>query len=119
MVIIAIDGYTLFSPQELEMIPYCNYKGIGVIAYAPLMTGFLARPVGVETIRTEVLKGSPFEKKLRESDKKIIGRVEELANKKGWSGSAVALAWVASKITAPIVGVNRVNRTYVLMPYRY
>ena len=29
------------------MIPYCNYKGIGVIAYGPLFNGFLARPLGV------------------------------------------------------------------------
>ena len=91
------------------MIPYCDYRGIAVISYAPLLTGHLARPLGTETNRTKSLAGSPFEKKLRKSDKQIIRRVEEIANEKGWSMSQVALAWVAAKVTSPIVGVNKVR----------
>ena len=95
--------------QELELLPYCEYKGIGVIAYSPLLTGLLARPVGTETDRSKATVGSPFEKKLRESDSKIVQRIEELATKKSWSMSHVALAWVASKITSPIVGLSKVR----------
>ncbi len=92
------------------MIPYCNYKGIGVIPYAPLLTGHLARPAGSDlTDRAKALVGSPFEKKLREPDIQILRRVEELAHKKGWSMSQVALAWIAAKVTSPIVGVNKVS----------
>ena len=88
------------------MISYCNYKGIGVIAYAPLMTGFLARPLGTQSERTKSVEGTFFEKKRRESDNKIIQRVEEIANKRGWTMSQVALAWVASKTDSMIVGMN-------------
>ena len=77
------------------MLSYCKYKGIGVIAYSPLMTGHLARPLGVETDRTKALSGTPFEKKRRESDNQIIRRVEELAKKHSWTMSQVALSWVA------------------------
>lgn len=73
------------------------------------MDGHLARPVGTETTRTKAISGTPFEKPRRESDKKIIQRVEELAKRKGWKMSEVALAWVASKVTAPIVGANSVS----------
>ncbi|TFK81606.1 hypothetical protein K466DRAFT_667017 [Polyporus arcularius HHB13444] len=62
------------------------------------------------TDRAKALFGSPFEKKLRESDIQILRRVEELAHKKGWSMSQVALAWIAAKVTSPIVGVNKMER---------
>ena len=91
------------------MISYCKYKGIGVIAYSPLMTGHLARPVGTETERAKLASGTPSEKKRRESDNQIIRRVEELAKKRSWTMSQVALSWVASKVTSPIVGVNKVR----------
>ncbi|KAI0704560.1 Aldo/keto reductase [Earliella scabrosa] len=105
-----IEYSLLYRTEELEMITYCNYKGIGVIAYAPLMTGFLARPLGTQSERTKSVEGTFFEKKRRESDNKIIQRVEEIANKRGWTMSQVALAWVASKVTAAIVGVNKIER---------
>ncbi|KAI0746368.1 NADP-dependent oxidoreductase domain-containing protein [Daedaleopsis nitida] len=100
----------LYRPDEREMLDYCKYKGIGVVAYSPLMDGHLARPVGTETSRTKSIAGTPFEKPRRDSDKKIIQRVEELAKKKNWKMSQVALAWVASKVTSPIVGANTAAR---------
>ncbi|PIL27164.1 transporter [Ganoderma sinense ZZ0214-1] len=100
---IQVEHSLLYRTEEAEMIPYCNYKGIGVIAYGPLAFGFLARPVGEETTRSEASKGTPVERKLRDSDKTIVARVEELAKKKGWSMSAVALAWLGAKITGPII----------------
>ncbi|PIL27197.1 hypothetical protein GSI_10340 [Ganoderma sinense ZZ0214-1] len=104
------NSWVIEEEQELELLPYCEYKGIGVVAYSPLLTGLLARPVGAETDRSKATIGSPFEKKLRESDSKIVRRVEELAQKKSWSMSHVALAWVASKTTSPIVGLSKVER---------
>lgn len=43
-------------------------------------------------------------------DQKIIGRVQELAEKKGWKMSHVALAWINKRITSPIIGFNSVER---------
>ena len=73
------------------------------------MDGHLARPLDSVTPRSKSIAGTFFEKPRRDSDKKIIQRVEELAKKKQWKMSQVALAWVASKITAPIVGANSVR----------
>ena len=83
------------------MLAYCAYKGIGVISFSPLMDGHLARPLDTPTPRSKSIAGTFFEKPRRESDKKIIGRVEELAKKKQWKMAQVSLAWAASKITAP------------------
>ena len=79
------------------MIDYCNFKGIGVLVYSPLMDGHLARPVGAETARTKIIAGSFLEKPRRESDKQISRRVEELAKKKGVSMAQISIAWSLSK----------------------
>ena len=57
------------------------------------------------TDRGESLTGG-----ITDIDKQIIGRVEELANKKGWKMSHVALAWNVHKGTLPIVGFSSVAR---------
>ena len=74
------------------MIPYCKAHGIGLIPYAPLASGALARPLGEETLRSQTAKGTAFEPKLTDADKTIINRVQELAQKKGCTMSQIALA---------------------------
>lgn len=43
-------------------------------------------------------------------DREIIKRVEELANKKGWKMSHVALAWINKRVSSPIIGFSSVER---------
>lgn len=74
------------------MIPYCKAHGIGLIPWAPLAGGALAHPLGEETPRAQESKGTAFEPKLTAADKTIIGRVEELAKKKGCTMAQIALA---------------------------
>ncbi|KAJ7697864.1 NADP-dependent oxidoreductase domain-containing protein [Mycena rosella] len=96
--------------EEREMIPYCKAHGIGLIPWAPLAGGALARPAGKETVRSESGKGTAFEMKLTDADKTIVGRVQELAEKKGCSMSQIALSWIKLKVDSPIVGVSSVQR---------
>lgn len=100
----------LYREEEREMIPYCRFNGIGLIPWAPLADGLLARPLGTDTTRSTSAKGTMFERKLADSDKQIIARVEELAKKKGVKMAQIAIAWVAAKITSPIIGVSSVER---------
>ncbi|KAJ8585128.1 Aldo/keto reductase [Rhizopogon salebrosus TDB-379] len=105
------DEYSLlYREEEREMLAYCKYNGIGVIPWSPLAAGLLARPIGTDTTRHATTKGTPFEKQLIGGDQTIINRVEELAKKKNCKMSQIALAWVASKVASPIVGVNSVQR---------
>lgn len=39
-----------------------------------------------------------------------IKRVQELAEKKGWKMSQVALAWINKRITSPIIGFSSIER---------
>jgi len=45
-----------------------------------------------------------------EADVAIINRVEELAKRKNWSMSQVALAWTNRRIASPVVGFSSVER---------
>jgi aryl-alcohol dehydrogenase-like predicted oxidoreductase len=91
------------------VLAYCKYNGIGVIPWAPLASGLLARPVGTETTRLNS-KGTSLEKKVTSVDAIIINRVEEVAKKQNCKMSQIALAWVASKVSSPIVGISSVQR---------
>ncbi|KDQ53436.1 hypothetical protein JAAARDRAFT_39467 [Jaapia argillacea MUCL 33604] len=105
------DEYSLlYREEEREMIPYCNYNGIGLIPWAPLAAGTLARPLGVETTRSSTAKGTVFENKLKAADETIVNRVEELSKKYNVPMGQIALAWVMTKVSSPIVGVSSAAR---------
>jgi aryl-alcohol dehydrogenase-like predicted oxidoreductase len=93
------------------MNKYCHLTGVGLIPWSPLYRGHLARPLDSgETTRSQVTKNHPMFGGQTEADKAIIGRVEELAKKKGWPMAQVALAWIVQKDTIPIVGFSSVER---------
>lgn len=41
---------------------------------------------------------------------KIIGRVQEIAERNQWTMSQVALAWINNRVSSPIVGLSSVAR---------
>lgn len=88
------------------MNKYCRETGVGLIPWAPLYRGYLARPLSAMG-STERSKGGS---ELSEADKEIVGRVEELASKKGWKMSHVAMAWSIQKGDIPIIGFSKVER---------
>ena len=90
------------------MFEYCMYKGVGVISYAPLLSGFLARPSDEKTERSRALEETPFARILSESDKEVVECVGKVAEKHSWKMAQVALAWSCTKVTSTIVGLNSV-----------
>ncbi|KZS97180.1 Aldo/keto reductase [Sistotremastrum niveocremeum HHB9708] len=99
----------LYREEEREMNAYCNYKGIGLIPWGPLSSGFLARPSAQQTARSDDTK-KVYGRELSHSEAVIVDRVEEISKKKGWPMSQVALAWINSKVASPIVGISSVAR---------
>lgn len=87
---------------------FCHDTGVGLIPWAPLARGHLARPF--EKFGTTTRSKPELEKGLSEVDEKIIKRVQELAEKKGWKMSQVALAWINKKISSPIIGFSSIDR---------
>lgn len=97
----------LYREEEREMNRFCRETGVGLIPWAPLARGNLARSAD-QFGTTE--RGKSAGGKLGEVDEVIVGRVEELAGKKGWKMSQVALSWIATKVSSPIIGFSSVER---------
>ncbi len=91
------------------MFAYCDLKGIGILAYSPLMDGHLARPPGTKTQRVETFAGTMYDKRRRDCDIEIIKRVQQIAEKRSWTMAQVALAWSITRVSSPIVGISSVQ----------
>ncbi|KAE9401237.1 Aldo/keto reductase [Gymnopus androsaceus JB14] len=96
----------LYREEEREMNAYCNSNGIGLIPWGPVAAGKLCRPADANTTS----RAQSRTESLSDADKAIIGRVEELAKKKGWTMTQVALAWINAKVSSPIVGMSSIER---------
>jgi aryl-alcohol dehydrogenase-like predicted oxidoreductase len=85
-----------------------------VIPWSPLARGRLTRP-WEQKGSTERGGKDEFAKKLygatEESDKLVVGRVSEVARKRGVPQAQIALAWMLHKpyITSPIIGATKVQ----------
>ncbi|KAI0006907.1 putative aryl-alcohol protein [Xylariaceae sp. FL0662B] len=103
----------LYREEEREMNRFCNDTGVGIIPWAPLCRGHLARPPSDfgSTERSRIEKDtSPGSHGTVEPDITIIQRVQEIANKRGWKMSHVALAWINKRISSPIIGFSSIAR---------
>jgi aryl-alcohol dehydrogenase-like predicted oxidoreductase len=100
--------------EEREMIPYCLDTGVGLIPWSPLARGVLARPWSDRnTLRenTDMAMNMLGLRREVEADVAIVGRVEEVAKKKGISMAQVATAWSLSKAGVnPILGLGSMKR---------
>ncbi|KAL9087661.1 MAG: hypothetical protein Q9165_006585 [Trypethelium subeluteriae] len=103
----------LYREEEREMNRYCDLTGVALIPWAPLARGHLARPASAfgSTARSaQEQQNVMFPTGHTDIDQQIIARVEELAKKKGWKMSQVALAWINQKVTSPIIGFSSIER---------
>lgn len=101
----------IYREEEREMMPLCRDEKIGVIPYSPLAAGRLTRDVGsAATIRSETdqIAKSKYDSTI-DTDKTIIERVAELADKHGVTRAQISLAWLLQKkpVTAPIIGATK------------
>jgi len=100
----------LYREEEREMNRFCKDTGVGLIPWAPLCRGHLAREPE-EFGSTERSKGEKEQGNvLTEWEKKTVDRVVEVAKKKEWKMSNVALAWINKRVTSPIIGFSKVER---------
>ncbi|KAI7787344.1 aldo keto reductase [Diaporthe eres] len=99
----------LYREEEREMNKFCDDTGVGLIPWAPLCRGHLARKPD-EFGSTERSKGEKANSEIPETDLAIIKRVIETAEKKDWPMAHVALAWINAKVTSPIIGFSKADR---------
>ena len=110
---VSIQGHynLIFREEEREMVPYCEEENIALTPYSALASGRLSRlPGDGGTKRAEEDAYAKFKyDATAEQDNVIIGRVAELAEKHGVSMTEVSLAWLLTKVTAPVAGATKMH----------
>ncbi|KAJ2973875.1 hypothetical protein NQ176_g6356 [Zarea fungicola] len=96
----------LYREEEREMNKFCDLTGVGRMAWAPLGQGRLTNRIS----ERNSARGASQPPISSPADIGIISRVEELAEKKGWPMSHVALAWISNRVTSPVVGFSSIER---------
>ncbi len=103
----------IYREEEREMLPLCREEKIGVTPYSPLASGRLTRdwsPDSSLRAQTDQVQKSKYGS-TEETDRQVVERVAELADKRGVSRTQIALAWLLQKqpVTAPIIGATKIS----------
>ena len=96
--------YNLFNRKiEREVIPACEYYGVGIIPWSPLEGGLLG---GVVKKANEGRRGTDEVMNKYEKHKEQIGKWENFCVEIGEDPADTALAWLLHQpaVTAPIIG---------------
>jgi len=103
----------IYREEEREMLPLCREEKIGVIPYSPLASGRLTRDWSAEnTLRSETdqIARGKYDA-TADTDRQVVERVAEIAQKQGVPRAHVALAWLLQKqpVVAPIIGATKIS----------
>jgi aryl-alcohol dehydrogenase-like predicted oxidoreductase len=107
---VSVQGHynLIFREEEREMARLCAADNIAMTPYSALASGRLARQPGTVTRRRELdLYAKGKYDATAESDEQIILRVAELAQRHNVSMTEISLAWLLTKVTAPVVGATK------------
>ena len=107
---ISIQGhYNLIArEEEREMASFCASENIAMTPYSALAGGRLSKRPGETSKRLEADSYAKFKYDATAAqDALIIQRVAELADKRGVSMTEISLAWLLTKVTAPVVGATK------------
>lgn len=109
---VSVQGHynLIFREEEREMAKLCAEDHIAMTPYSSLAGGRLSRHPGETSRRLREDSYARFKYDATASqDQIIIDRVAELAEKKGVSMTEVSLAWLLTRVTAPVVGATRLQ----------
>jgi len=111
--------YNLYSRADFEekLAPVCLEKGIGVIPYYGLASGFLSGKYRSEADLAQSPRGRAVKKYLNERGFRILDALDQVAKSKKAKSSQVALAWLMARpaVTAPIASATSVAQLRELM----
>ncbi len=109
---VSVQGHynLIFREEEREMAMLCAEDNIAMTPYSALASGRLARLPGETSKRARQDTYAKFKyDATKEQDEVIINRVAELAEKHGVSMTEISLAWLLTKVTAPVVGATKMH----------
>ena len=101
----------IFREEDREMTKLCAEDNIAMTPYSSLASGRLCKHLGETSKRLEEDAYARLKYDATEAqDNVIIKRVEEVAEAHGVSMTEVALAWLLTKVTAPVVGMTKFSQ---------
>lgn len=106
---VSVQGHhnLIFREEEREMVPLCKAEGIAMTPYSALAAGRLSRLRQSDSVRAQQDSFARLKyASTLEQDDRIIARVARLADQRGVSMTEIALAWLLTKVTAPVVGAT-------------
>lgn len=109
---VSVQGHynLIFREEEREMAKLCAEDNIAMTPYSALAGGRLSRHPGETSKRLQEDDYARLKyDATAEQDAVIIARVAELAEKHGVSMTEISLAWLLSKVTAPVVGATKLH----------
>ena len=109
---VSIQGHynLIFREEEREMARLCAEDDIAMTPYSSLAGGRLAKHPGETSKRLEEDSYARYKyDATAEQDSAIIHRVAELADRRGVSMTEISLAWLLTKVTAPVVGATKLH----------
>ncbi|MBN2088527.1 aldo/keto reductase [candidate division KSB1 bacterium] len=99
---------------ESEILPYCQEKRIGVLAYSPLESGLLSGKFDITRLAADDWrrKGANFREPLFSHALNFIKKLQSIADKYEKTVGQLAIRWVLSNqvVTSAIVGARTKNQ---------
>lgn len=107
---VSVQGHynLIFREEEREMVPYCEEENIALTPYSALAGGRLSRHPREATKRLNEDSYAKFKyESTQEKDSIIIDRVAQIAEARDITMTEVSLAWLLTKVTAPVTGATK------------
>ena len=95
---------------EKELAPLCAQHEIGVIPYFGLASGFLTGKYRSKADLKQSPRGEDVEGYLNERGFKVLTALDTVAERRNASPAQVALAWLMTKVTAPIASATSLKQ---------
>jgi aryl-alcohol dehydrogenase-like predicted oxidoreductase len=95
---------------ERELAPLCQRHGLGVIPYFGLASGFLTGKYRSKADLKKSERGEDVEAYLTERGFKVLAALDAIAERRDATPAQVALAWLMTKVTAPIASATSLKQ---------
>lgn len=109
---VSVQGHynLIFREEEREMAKLCAEDNIAMTPYSALAGGRLSKRPGETSRRLEEDSYAKLKyDSTAQQDNVIIQRVAELADRRGVTMTEVSLAWLLTKVTAPVTGATKLH----------
>ena len=107
---VSVQGHynLIFREEEREMAKLCAEDNIAMAPYSALAGGRLSKHPGETSKRLQEDDYARLKyDSTAEQDEIIIRRVAKLADRRGVTMTEISLAWLLTKVTAPVVGATK------------